>query len=60
MPKYINSIKKIKTDGYICLTRNKIIKIKPINKMTVDLKFIKELNVFVDMDDNIYELGFNP
>ena len=45
---------KVKTDGIIMIKHDKIIKKKPHDKLTVDLIFDKNMNVFLDMDRNIY------
>ena len=46
----------VKTDGKILIKDDIIIKIKPRQKMTVDLLFDEEDNVFLDADGNVYIL----
>ena len=45
---------RVKNDGIIFIKRDKIIKKKPKEKLTVDLMYDKHICAFLDMDKNIY------
>lgn len=47
-------INRVKTDGHIYIYKNKIIKIKHKNELTVDLKYDKENGIFLDDDGIVY------